>query len=58
LAIVKSFDAVQAVVVGVDDLHQWKQILQTWKRVEPEPAPDLASQSMEVIDPRLWSTVP
>jgi len=56
LSVVKSFDLVSAVVVGVDSLAQWVEIAQAWDRARAEAVPDLACEQPEVTDPRLWST--
>ena len=55
LKVVKSFDHVSAVVVGVDSLAQWVEIAQAWECARAEAAPELTCEQPEVIDPRLWS---
>lgn len=55
LSVVKSFDTVSTVVVGVDNLAQWREIAAAWRVGRPLPAPELAVDRSGVIDPRLWS---
>ena len=55
LSIVKSFKKVSAVVVGVDRLSQWTEITRAWDRAEAEVASYLASDVLEIVDPRRWS---
>ena len=54
LAVVKSCAPVSTVVVGVDDLAQWRAIADAWERTRATPAIELAVTSPDVIDPRLW----
>jgi len=56
LAIVKSFELVSCVVVGVDRLSQWTEIADAWDAAEPLHEPALACQQADITDPRLWST--
>lgn len=55
LSAVKSFPLVSAVVVGVDSLVQWVEIVQAWEISSAQAVPELACEEPEVIDPRLWS---
>lgn len=55
LSVVKSFGAVSTVVVGVDDLVQWREIAAAWRTARPLSAPELAVDRSGVIDPRLWN---
>jgi len=54
LSIVKSFSAVSTVVVGVDNLAQWREIAAAWSVAPTLTAPGLAVEHASVIDPRLW----
>lgn len=54
LSVVKSFESVDAVVVGVDRISQWKEIRQCWQHAVALPAPELMCDDIDVIDPRLW----
>ncbi len=58
LGIVKSFRQIRTVVVGVDSLSHWREIASTWSEIDMAPAPELASDSLEVIDPRRWPPSP
>ncbi|MDE2396803.1 MAG: aldo/keto reductase [Burkholderiales bacterium] len=58
LSVVKSFRAVSAVVVGVDDLAQWTEIARAWEQAEPTAAAELACDDPAVVDPRRWSLNP
>ncbi len=55
LSIVKSFRAVSTVVVGADNLRQWREIADAWSRAEAIEAPELAVDCADIIDPRHWS---
>lgn len=55
LSVVKSFERVSTVVVGVDSLAQWVDIARAWELARAEAAPELACEQADVIDPRLWS---
>lgn len=54
LAVVKSFTAVSKVVIGVDDLRQWRAVTSAWGTVRPMAANELSTGDMDVIDPRCW----
>jgi aryl-alcohol dehydrogenase-like predicted oxidoreductase len=55
LGVVRSFAAVDVVVVGVDSLAQWREIARAWERAEPCSASEIACMDATVIDPRLWA---
>lgn len=55
LGVVKSFAAVDAVVLGVDSLKQWQDITSAWHDCRPLRAPRLAcAPEAALIDPRQW----
>lgn len=55
LGVVKSFSAVNAVVLGVDSLKQWRDITSAWQDCRVLSAPELAcSADAALIDPRQW----
>ncbi|MBB4842406.1 aryl-alcohol dehydrogenase-like predicted oxidoreductase [Paucibacter oligotrophus] len=54
LSVVKSFDAVATVLVGVDSVTQLEQIVTAWAQARAIKAPELVEQSLAVIDPRSW----
>lgn len=55
LGVVKGLPGISHCVVGVDDLPQFRAIVQAWKAAEPVQAPQLHESSLEVIDPRRWA---
>jgi len=55
VSVVKSFKAVSTVVVGVDNLTQWRAIAAAWRSAQPYAAPELAIDCSDIIDPRTWS---
>lgn len=56
LGLVKSFQAVSTVLVGVDSLAQWRDIASAWAATQALTWPDLACQDHTIIDPRHWKT--
>lgn len=55
LGVVKSFAAVNAVVLGVDSLKQWRDITSAWHECNALRAPELAcAVDAALIDPRQW----
>lgn len=55
LGVVKSFAAVNAVVIGVDSLKQWRDITSAWHDGAALRAPELAcAADAALIDPRQW----
>jgi aryl-alcohol dehydrogenase-like predicted oxidoreductase len=54
LSVVKAFDEVRTCVVGVDNIDQLAELLNTWREVKPVRAGELASHDPQCIDPRVW----
>jgi hypothetical protein len=54
LSVVKSFSVVSSVVVGVDNLTQWRAIAAAWRHARVCAATELATDQKGVIDPRQW----
>ena len=54
LSIAKGFSNVRYCVVGVDGVHQLEAIAEAWSYAVPLNAPTLATDKLEVIDPRYW----
>ena len=54
LSIVKALPNVRYCVVGVDDVKQLEDILHAWDCAVVIPAPGLAVETLEIIDPRRW----
>lgn len=54
LSIVKSFTGVRYCVVGVDNLSHLEEILTAWNSSIPLSAPELATNNLDIIDPRRW----
>ncbi|HWX30711.1 MAG TPA: aldo/keto reductase [Steroidobacteraceae bacterium] len=57
LSVVKSFEDVSTCVVGVDNLAQIEQLVDTWEEVRPINDGALACADPRLIDPRQWSTL-
>lgn len=58
LGVVKSFAAVDALVLGVDSLSQWRDITTAWHACQATRAPELASApDAALIDPRQWKSL-
>lgn len=58
LSIVKGFANVTACVVGVDSVKQLEDIVDAWHSASVVLAPELATDDLDVIDPRRWSVRP
>jgi len=58
LSIIKGFVNVHACVVGVDGVEQLEEIVDAWNSVSAIAAPELATDDLDVIDPRRWSVRP
>jgi aryl-alcohol dehydrogenase-like predicted oxidoreductase len=56
LAVVKAFDDVRTCIVGIDNIAQLGELLDTWREVRPICAHELASHDPQSIDPRLWKS--
>jgi aryl-alcohol dehydrogenase-like predicted oxidoreductase len=58
LSLVKSFEAVSSVVMGVDSLQQWRDITTAWQQATALAAPQLAVDAQSsIIDPRQWKSL-
>jgi aryl-alcohol dehydrogenase-like predicted oxidoreductase len=55
LSIVKGFQSVSGVVVGVDDASQLDEIIDAWTMARPLSEKGLATQDVRIIDPRRWT---
>jgi aryl-alcohol dehydrogenase-like predicted oxidoreductase len=55
LSVVKSFREVTVCVVGVDNISQLEELIETWHVVGPISEPGLACNDLRLIDPRQWS---
>lgn len=56
LSLVKSFQAVSTVVIGVETVAQIEDIATAWATAAPALAPQLAVDDPSVIDPRAWTS--
>ena len=54
LGLAQGLPGVSRCVVGVDRLTQLQELLQAWPLAVPATAPALASDDIDVIDPRHW----
>jgi aryl-alcohol dehydrogenase-like predicted oxidoreductase len=55
LSVVKSFDAVTACLVGVENSSQLQELMDTWMVVQAVRADELACNDLDLIDPRRWN---
>ena len=56
LAIARALPRVRLCVVGVDRVEQFEDVRRAWNESEPVVVPSLASERLDVIDPRCWTT--
>lgn len=54
IAVAKSLPSVNRYVLGLDRIGQLHEIVEAWRHTPPIAAPALASDSLDVIDPRRW----
>lgn len=54
LGMIKGLTRISHCVVGADSIHQLESIVDAWEVAEPLRAPELAQDSLAVIDPRQW----
>jgi aryl-alcohol dehydrogenase-like predicted oxidoreductase len=54
LSVVKAFEDVRTCVVGVDNIAQLAELLNTWREAQPIRAGELATYDLQCIDPRMW----
>lgn len=55
LSLVKGFEDAKTCVLGVDSIAHLREIVDTWDKVSPIGATELASDDLGLIDPRTWS---
>lgn len=54
LAIARGLPDVSSCVIGMDSSEQAAEIVRAWSSAAPMSAPELASEDIDVIDPRRW----
>jgi aryl-alcohol dehydrogenase-like predicted oxidoreductase len=56
LGVAKGLPGVRYCLVGVDRLSQLEQIIDAWQAAQPLDSAEIASNDVDVIDPRSWRT--
>lgn len=54
LSVVKGFACASTMVFGVDNPIQLAALLDCWRSAHPIEAPELATEDLQLIDPRTW----
>ena len=54
LAVARGLPGVSSCVIGMDSAAQADEIFRAWFATAPMDAPELASEDLEVVDPRRW----
>lgn len=56
LSVMKGFTGVSTLVFGIDNPVQLAALIDSWRSACPLDAPELASENLQLIDPRLWTS--